>query len=159
MLNEHIRIETASVEDANAILKVQKAAFIGQAKIYNNMKLPPIIQNLKSIKSEFNNKTFLKVIFKKQIIASVRYQEKNKQVNIDRIVVIPEYQNQGIGSILLREIEKRNPNAISFQLFTGSKSKRNIHLYKKVGYETIGTQVTNQGIELLHMKKIRTQQL
>lgn len=159
MLKNNIRIETASCEDANAILKVQKEAFLGQATIYNNKKLPPITQSLKSIESEFNDKIFLKAIFENQIIASVRYQTTDKNVTIDRIVVIPECQNQGVGSILLREIEKRNSNAISFQLFTGSKSKRNIYLYKKLGYKIIATQVTNQGIELLHMEKIKTQQL
>ena len=51
MLKNNIRIETASCEDANAILKVQKEAFLGQATIYNNKKLPPITQSLKSIES------------------------------------------------------------------------------------------------------------
>ncbi len=60
MVKKSIRIERASVEDASAILKIQKEAFRGQAKIYNNKKLPPIIQSLKSIEHEFNDKIFLK---------------------------------------------------------------------------------------------------
>jgi GNAT superfamily N-acetyltransferase len=74
-------------------------------------------------------------------------------VNIDRMVVEPKHQNQGIGKALLKEIESRVPNAIAYQLFTGNKSVRNINLYNKMGYQIIRNETTNQGIKLLHMAK------
>jgi len=42
-------------------------------------------------------------------------------------------QNQGIGTILMKEIEKCfTPKR--FELFVGSKSGKNIYLYQKLGY-------------------------
>ncbi|MEN8134950.1 MAG: GNAT family N-acetyltransferase [Thermodesulfobacteriota bacterium] len=86
-------------------------------------------------------------------MASVRFKVIDGYVVIDRIVVEPEHQNQGIGTALLKEIESRVPNAVTFQLFTGNKSDRNIHLYENLGYKVIKKQTTDQGIELLHMEK------
>lgn len=115
--------------------------------------MPPLTQSLKSIQKEFNEKTFLKVIFKGQIIASVRFKVNSSYVTVDRIVVEPVHQNQGIGTTLLKEIELRVPKAVAFQLFTGNKSDRNIYLYEKMGYKVIKNQMTDQGIELLYMEK------
>jgi GNAT superfamily N-acetyltransferase len=148
-----IQIKTASIDDANKILEIQKTAFLDQARIYNNYQLPPLTQSLESIKNEFNGKTFLKVMLKGQIIASVRYKVIDGYVTIDRMVVEPEYQNQGIGTRLLKEVESRVPNATAFQLFTGNKSDRNIYLYEKIGYKIIKNQITDQGIKLLYMEK------
>lgn len=153
MPQTNIHIETASVNDAKEILDVQKAAFLGQAKIYDNYQLPPLTQTLESVENEFTQKTFLKVTINDQIVASLRFETKDNYVTIDRVVVSPEYQNQSIGTRLLEEVESRVPNAIAFQLFTGNKSVRNIHLYEKVGYKEISRETTGQGIELLHMEK------
>lgn len=153
MNKNDIQVKTASIDDASKILEIQKSAFLSQARIYENYQLPPLTQNLESIQNEFNGKTFLKVMLKGQIIASVRFKAIDGYVTIDRIVVEPEYQNQGIGTTLLKEIESRVPNAIAFKLFTGKKSVRNIYLYKKLGYKIIKNQITDQGIELLYMEK------
>lgn len=153
MIQKNIQVEIASIDDASEILKVQKDAFLGQAKIYNNYQLPPLTQSLESIKEEFREKTFLKVSIDGQIIASVRFEKIDNSVTIDRIVVKPEYQNQGIGTKLLKEIETKVPSASSFQLFTGKKSARNIHLYEKMGYRRIYKKTTDQRIELFHMAK------
>jgi ribosomal protein S18 acetylase RimI-like enzyme len=153
MNKENIQVKVASVDDAEEILTIQKDAFLGQAKIYKNDELPPLTQSLDSIKNEFKTKTFLKVLFNGRIIASVRFEEKDNFVTIDRIVVSPVHQNKGIGTALLQAIETMSPSAIAFQLFTGNKSARNIHLYEKLGYEIINRKTTDQGIELLHMEK------
>ena len=132
MAENNIEVKIASKKDASDILEIQKQAYQGQAKIYNNYELPPLTQSLKSVENEFNEKTFLKVMFQNKIIGLVRFTVNNDHVAIDRMAVKPEFQNQGIGTTLLKEIESRVPNAISFQLFTGNKSTRNIYLYKKM---------------------------
>ena len=153
MTENTVQVEIASIDDAEKILEIQKAAFLGQARIYNNYQLPPLTQSLESIKNEFNEKTFLKVQIGNQIIASVRFKDADGCVTIDRIVVKPECQNQGFGTALLHEIEARVPDAITFQLFTGNKSTRNIQLYEKNGFKVIESQTTDQGIKLLYMEK------
>ena len=153
MTKQIIHIEIASIDEAAIILEVQKEAFSGQAKIYNNFDLPPLSQTLESIKREFSKKIFLKACVENQIIASVRFDMTKEAVTIHRLVVKPEYQNNGIGLDLLNKVEKLSPNTDTFKLFTGSRSVRNIHLYEKAGYKTIKTEFTDFGVEILHMEK------
>ena len=155
MNQSQITIEKASIEDAEEILIIQKAAFLGQATIYKNFNLPPLTQSIESIKEELNRKTFLKALLNGQIVGSVRYAESNHCIEIGRLIVLPKFQNQGIGSRLLVEIEAMEPTAHNFVLFTGSKSERNIHLYRKIGFQIASKETTNQGVELLYMIKRR----
>lgn len=154
MIGNNIQVEIASRDESLQILEIQKAAFLGQAKIYDNYELPPLTENLESLEKEFSEKTFLKVLLKGKIIGAARYTVSDyNHVTIEKIVIKPEYQNQGFGTALLKEIESRVPRAIAFQLFTGNKSVRNIHLYEKLGYKIIKRQTTDKGIELLQMEK------
>ncbi|MEN6373756.1 MAG: GNAT family N-acetyltransferase [Smithella sp.] len=148
-----IQIENASIHDAEEILELQKAAFLGQAQIYNNFRLPPLVQTIESIKDEFASKTFLKATFSNQIIASVKFRSSGNVVHIDRLIVYPTFQNQGVGTYLMRTLEDRFPSSVVFQLFTGEKSSRNVHLYTKLGFQLVRKEITDQGIVLVHMEK------
>lgn len=124
MTENNIQVEIASRDDAPKILAIQKEAFWGQAKIYNNFELPPLTQSLESIEQEFAEKTFLKVLSHGEIIGAVRFCVRTGLVEIDRIVVKPDHQNKGIGTALLKKIEMMVPGESAYQLFTGNKSTR-----------------------------------
>lgn len=148
-----VQIEPASIHDADVILELQKEAFSGQAKIYNNFSLPPLLQTLDAIQLEFKEKKFLKARIGNQIIGSVRYKVTGKSVTIHRLIVKPEYHGNGIGLSLLNHVEKMSRKNHILKLFTGNKSVRNIHLYEKAGFKTIKTEMTDIGIKILHMEK------
>jgi len=63
-------------------------------------------------------------------------------------------QNQGVGTALMKEIEKHfNPKR--YELFVGSKSDNNIHLYQKLGYNIYQRNQYECGdIEIFYMEKI-----
>lgn len=153
IITDEIQIEGASIHDAEEILELQKAAFLGQAQIYNDFCLPPLVQTIESIKQEFASKTFLKAMFNNQIIASVKFQSSDDIVHIERLVVYPMFQNKGVGTFLMRTLEDKFSSGVTFQLFTGEKSNRNVHLYTKLGYRKVRKETTDQGIVLVHMEK------
>jgi len=154
-ITDEIHIERASMSDAEEILEVQKAAFLGQARIYDNYQLPPLIQAIESLKHEFTGKTFLKAVLHDQIIASVKFRQCGDEVHIGRLIVAPAYQNQGVGAYLMRHLEDLFQQGESFHLFTGEKSSRNIHLYTMLGYQQVKTEITSEGFALIHMEKGR----
>ena len=156
---KEIPIKNASIHDAEEILELQKAAFLGQAQIYNNFCLPPLVQTIESIKQEFASKTFLKAMSNNQIIASVKFQQSGDIVNIDRLIVHPTFQNKGVGTYLMRTLEDKFPSGATFHLFTGEKSVRNVHLYTKLGYQVVKKETTDQGIVLVHMEKHHNKQI
>jgi len=62
----------ASVPDAAEILAIQKLAFQGQGILYNDFRLPPLIQTLEELIQDFKTHAFLKAVHEGKIVGSVR---------------------------------------------------------------------------------------
>ncbi len=127
-------IRDASTSDAAAIWEIQRLAFHQQAILYNDFKLPPLVQTLEEFMQDFEIHAFLKAIDGKKIVGSVRGRSEGTTCHISRLVVCPDYQNRGIGKRLMLAIEKKFGYAQRFELFTGHKSVKNLALYEKLGY-------------------------
>jgi ribosomal protein S18 acetylase RimI-like enzyme len=146
-------ITPAKINDAEAILSLQKHAYESEAKLYNDWAIPPLTQSLDSLKAEILAGGVLKYSQGETIIGSVRASLRDGRCEIGRLIVAPEFQGQGIGSVLLAAIEAQFPNAHSFELFTGSKSKGNIRLYQQHGYEIVTTKALSPAVTLVFMAK------
>lgn len=147
-------IKTASEQDLGQILQLQKKAFHGQALIYNDFNLPSLTQTLHDLKKEFKLKTFYKVELDGKIIASVRCIVRDHSLYIEKLIVDPELQNRSLGTNIMREIEKRYSAVVTrFELSTGHKSARNLHIYKKLGYKEIRQEPLNDNCNLIVMEK------
>ncbi|MBI5626369.1 MAG: GNAT family N-acetyltransferase, partial [Nitrosomonadales bacterium] len=102
----------------------------------------------------FKDHLFLKAVSENMIIGTVRAHEENGTCYIGKLAVYPEMQNRGIGTVLMQEVEKYY-KPVRFELFVGSKSENNIHLYKKLGYRIFKTDKYECGnIEIFYMEKI-----
>ena len=115
------------------ILQLQIQAYLSEADIYNDYSIPPLIQSFNEIKQEFSQHVFLKAIEKGKeeekegnpammIVGSVRAYLKRRTAHIRRLIVKPEYQNEGIGTKLMQAIEQHFKFANRYELFTGHKS-------------------------------------
>ncbi len=149
-----MRIDRATVEDAKEILDLQKLAYQSEAEIYNDYTIPPLTQTLEEIRADFVNQIFLKALIDGRIAGSVRAFMKEETCFIGRLIVHPGFQNQGIGTQLMKEIEKYFSQAKRFELFTGYRSERNIYLYQKLGYQIFRTETVTQDLQLFYMEKI-----
>lgn len=87
------------------------------------------------------------------IAGSVRAFVNGDTCNIGRLIVHPDFQNRGIGSRLLREVEQMFKEYRRFELFTGHKSKKNLYLYGKKGYKIFKSQVINEKLTMMYLEK------
>jgi len=147
-------IELASIEDAEEILELQKLAYVSEAEIIDDFTIPPLLQTIEEIRSEFNHQTFLKVAVENTIIGSVRCYLKKGTCYSGKLIVHPDCQNCGIGTRLLDAAEKQFPDAERFELFTGCKSVKNLHIYQKCGYRRFRSQAVSDKLTLLFLEKI-----
>jgi len=150
---ENLQIKRAGVQDAEAILNLQKLAYLSEAEIYNNDSIPPLTQTLEEIRVEFDHQIFLKALINERIVGSVRAYETTGTCHIGRLVVHPGFQNMGIGSRLMNKIEAIFENAKRFQLFTGDNSERNLYLYQKLGYREFQRQKFQENLVLVYLQK------
>jgi ribosomal protein S18 acetylase RimI-like enzyme len=149
----NVIIERAALEDAKEILDLQKLAYQSEAEIYDDDTIPPLTQTLEEVRNDFERQTFLKASMGGRIIGSVRAFLKEETCFIGRLIVHPDFQNQGIGIKLMNEVERHFSRAERFELFTGQKSDRNIHLYQKLGYQVFKTETVTKELKLLYMEK------
>jgi ribosomal protein S18 acetylase RimI-like enzyme len=149
-----MELEAAGEKDLGQILELQKKAFHGQALIYCDFSLPSLTQTLDDLRKEFSLKTIYKVEHEEKIIGSVRCFIKDRILYIEKLIVDPDFQNRGIGTKVMREIENRYSAVVDrYELSTGHKSARNLHLYKKLGYKEIRQEPLNANCSLIVMEK------
>jgi len=150
-------IEEASGSDLQEILDLQKLAFQIQGEIYNDFTIPPLVQTLEEIKNDFLLQVFLKTEKDGKIIGSVRGFKIDDSCYIGRLIVHPDYQNQGIGSKLLNEIERAFTTVSRYELFTGHKSEKEIYFYQKQGYSIFKKEKVDEILTMVYFEKKREQ--
>ena len=121
-----MNIEKAEREDLQEILDLQYLAYQSEARLLNNMDIPPLKQTLEEVCNEYKKGIILKALDEKgKIIGSVRGWLEDETVYIGKLMVHPQYQGKGIGTKLLLRIESEF-SGYRYELFTSTKSKRNI---------------------------------
>jgi phosphoribosylanthranilate isomerase/ribosomal protein S18 acetylase RimI-like enzyme len=148
-----VTIEPAGAVDAAEILALQKLAYQSEAELYQDYSIAPLVQTQAEIESEFGGKRFLKAVLNGRIVGSVRAELRNGTCRIGGLIVHPDCQNRGIGGRLLQAAETSFPEARRFELFTGDRSERNLHLYQKAGYREFRRQVVNERLTLVYLEK------
>ena len=88
-MKTHVEISRASVADAGAILALQKVAYQSEAALYEDWSMPPLMQSVQDIRSDFDNMTFLKASRGEEIVGSVRVSKTADTRFIGRLIVHP----------------------------------------------------------------------
>ena len=151
---DEVVIARADVDDAEEILVLQKLAYQSEAAIYDAYTIPPLTQTLEEITADFDEQLFLKASVDGRIIGSVRAFESEGTCFIGRLIVHPDFQNRGIGTWLMSDVEQIFDKARRYELFTGHKSERNLHLYQKLGYEPFRTERVTESLVLVHLERL-----
>lgn len=150
-----LNILKANQNDSETILNLQKDCYLAEAEIYNDYNIPPLQQDIQSLKNEFVNTTILKAVLDGEIVGSVRGFFDNNTCYIGKLLVNKHFQNKGIGQLLLDSIESAFEDCNRYELFTGSKSLKNLYLYNKHGYKEFKRQVINDNLTMIFLEKIK----
>ena len=149
-------ITEACISDCKEILSLQKLCYIQEAEIYQDYSIHPLSQTIEDIEIEFHKSVLLKCVYAKKIIGSVRAFDDNSTCRIGKLIVHPDFQNNGIGKELMKQIEKHFSDSKRFELFTGEKSIKNISLYQKLGYSIFKREEIKPSLELVFLEKINS---
>jgi len=148
-----IDILKANQNDLERILQLQKDCYITEAEIYNDYNIPPLQQDLNSLENEYNNSTILKCLINGEIVGSIRAFVENETTHIGKLIVKKDFQNKGIGRLLMNSIESIFNECTRFELFTGYKSQKNLYLYNKLGYKEFKRQIINDNLIMIYLEK------
>jgi ribosomal protein S18 acetylase RimI-like enzyme len=149
-----VNIEPADLRDAGEILDLQKLAYRSEATLYDDYRIPPLMQTHEEMEADFDDHLFLRASHEGKIIGSVRGRLSRGTCFIGRLIVHPAHQGKGLGTSLMNEIEKRFPEAGRFELFTGHRSEGNLRLYAKLGYRVFKRETISEALELVYLEKV-----
>ena len=128
-------------------------AYQSEAQLYQDFEIPPLMQTLEGLKSEFADKIFLQARIEGEIVGSVRGFQTAETCHIERLIVHPIFQKRGIGTALIKTIEAHFSTSQRFELFTGQRSAGNIRLYERLGYAVFKTEKINETLSFVFMEK------
>lgn len=157
-----MHIERAVLADAQAILDLQKLAYRQEAAIYDDYTIAPLHQTLAEMEKDLRGKVVLKAVVEGRIVGSVRAhsaalretgQARDGTCFVGRLIVHPDHQDRGIGTRLLGEIEACFAGVQRYELFTGHRSEKNLHLYGRLGYRPLRTERLNDRLTLVYLEK------
>lgn len=139
--------------DLQKIIDLQYIAYQSEVRLFKNQDIPPLKQTLADVEKEYQKGIVLKALDDdKTIIGSVRAFCDNGTVYIGKLMVHPSKQGHGIGTKLLIEMEKQYPKQ-RYELFTSTKSEKNIVLYQKLGYKIFDEKQATEELRFVYMEK------
>jgi ribosomal protein S18 acetylase RimI-like enzyme len=152
-----VTISAAAEQDAEQIFRLQYLCFQSEAALYGNYRIDPLVQSLDSVRAEVTSDCVFVARLGEEVVGSVRGRvTEDGSAAIGKLCVHPRLQGHGIGARLLRAAEAAladERGATSFRLFTGHRSEGNLRLYRKVGYQTVGTSEGADGVPMIVLEK------
>ena len=149
-----MKIRAVKLDDAPAILSLQKEVFQDVAEIYSHCSIPPMTETIEELEHEIREKAFLKALIDGELAGSVRAYKESGTCYLEKLIVRPSLQGKGIGTKLMQAIEKHYAGRVQrYQLSTVHKSKENICLYEHLGYNTYKTEKVNEDVIFVYMEK------
>ncbi|MFB7593440.1 GNAT family N-acetyltransferase [Streptomyces sp. NPDC056160] len=152
-----VTISAATEQDAEQIFKLQYLCFQSEAALYGNYRIDPLVQSLDSLRREVAGDCVYVARLGDEVVGSVRGSTTEEgAASIGKLCVHPRLQGHGIGARLLRAVEAalaEERGATRFRLHTGHRSEGNLRLYRRVGYRTVGTFDSPDGVPMILLEK------
>jgi GNAT superfamily N-acetyltransferase len=134
------------------LLTLQRAAYVSEAQLYDDVRLPALVQTPGELADELAQSSCLAALAGSRLVGAVRTRERGGVLHVGRLVVAPDLQGRGIGTRLLLAAE-RTTRLARATLLTGARSTANLRLYRRHGYVDAHRETVRPGLELVHLVK------
>ena len=150
---ETMKIELATIQDVPALLDLQCKAFGPLCKELDWEDAPILSETLEHLYEDFAQCTTLKVENEDGlIVGSVHGKVDDGSLYIGRLMVLPEYQQRGIGKRLFREIQSRLPHRRAW-LCTCQQVRPPYEFYLREGFKPYQSEVIGPGLTWVYLEK------
>ena len=148
-------IVAAQLDDAPALLALQRVAFEPEARACQTREIPPLQETVDGLREHIRTATVLKAVEGDRLLGSVRGIVTGDTCLIRVLVVAPQAQGRGLGARLLAAVERAHPQVARFELTTNMIMVGNVRFYLSRGYEVVEQVQHAPTIRLAFMRKIQ----
>jgi tRNA (guanine37-N1)-methyltransferase len=137
------------------LLTLQRAAFLAEARMNGTLEIPPLTETLSELTASIESNTILAARLRGRLVAAVRgAAERGHRWYIDRLAVAPDLERQGIGSLMMDQIEDlAPPDTVAFRLHLGAGSMINQGFFRRRGYVDAEQTVDPGGVPIVIMER------
>jgi len=164
-MRHQIQIIKATLEDAEELTRASRISFDDDTSTYGmgTSGGPPGYDKVEKQKFWIKTTNYYKFVLDNKIVGGMFLKsglEFDRPSSADnyyliRLFILPDFQNQGIGTIALKFIEHEFPQAKKWTLDTPHWAIRNHHFYEKMGYVKIREdKITARFTAYLYEKKM-----
>ncbi|MCK9686300.1 GNAT family N-acetyltransferase [Scleromatobacter humisilvae] len=147
-------IVPAHLDDAPALLAMQRVAFEPEARACDDWAIPPLQETLDGVREHIRAATVLKAVEGDRLLGAIRGIVSGGTCLIRVLVVAEAARGRGLGARLLRAIEDAHPQVERFELTTNMIMVGNVRFYLRHGYEVVEQIQHAPTIRLAFMRKI-----
>jgi ribosomal protein S18 acetylase RimI-like enzyme len=140
-----IALLAANLEDAEQLTAIMKRTFDEEARrwlgaldspVVDYNIQPPGYDSIHTTRYMIEELTYYSILVEEQLIGGIILTlTGNRFGRIDRIFIDPAFQRKGLGSEVIRLVEKAHPSVTTWDLETSPRQKGNLHFYEKLGFE------------------------
>jgi len=140
--------------EANELLKLQKEAFHSDLIKYKDYFLSPAAESLQYFILKMQTSLYYSIFVDGRLAGGICILEQTKDhYYLYRIFLGSEFQNKGLGSKILQQLEKQFFLVKKWSLDTPKDNRRNRHFYEKHGYIKTGEQQITKYLTLIYYEK------
>lgn len=152
---DDVVVNAATPADAGELLTLQRAAFVAEGQINGSMNIPPLTQTLEEVAAALLTPgTVLVARAGSRIVGTVRGALRDDGTWwVSRLMVAPDQQRRGLGSALLRQVVDAAPAGAPVGLLTGAASRRNVDLYRRLGFRLVDSGVDEVGVAVVTLRR------
>ncbi|MFX0095884.1 MAG: GNAT family N-acetyltransferase [Candidatus Hodarchaeota archaeon] len=136
-----MKIEKAKITDIEILTQLSKITFDDDTQKHGlgDEGGPPGYDSIEWQRSIMTEGLYYKIVQDNKIIGGlILFKKGKKHIEVGRIYIHPDFQNQGLGTLIFNSLETLFPQTEKWTLDTPSWAHRNHHFYKKVGYTKVG---------------------
>ena len=135
-----IHLKRAQLSDAEAMHRMQVAAFLPLYKKYHDTAISPACETVPRVREKIAGSHYYFILEGSAVVGGIRVIDHKDGVRpkvISPLFILAEHQNKGYAQRAIREVERLHGEH-RWRLDTILEEPGNCHLYEKLGYRRVG---------------------
>ena len=133
-----VTLKPAGLEDAEALLDLQKKAFRALVEKYRDYSTNPAMEPLTTLKRKLSERDYYFILLDGRNVGYIGVRHGEGALVITPIGLLPEYQGRGIGRRALAILEELYPDNRRWSLGTIMQEEGLCRFYESAGYRRTG---------------------